>query len=87
MFSFPQAKKEGLKKDKGGGGGWFGGFFGGGSKKEAKSGDKSINSLDDLMSADEKAKMYAAIGYQENAVDPTLPVEVSLGFNLGVTKM
>lgn len=27
------------------------------------------------MTPEEKAKLYAAIGYQENAVDPTLPID------------
>jgi hypothetical protein len=30
------------------------------------------------MSAEEKAKMYEAIGYQETAADPSLPKEVIL---------
>ena len=32
------------------------------------------------MTAEEKEKLYSAIGYQENVADPTLPVEVSLSF-------
>ncbi len=30
----------------------------------------------ELMTDDEKAKLYAAIGYQEDTTDPTLPKEV-----------
>ncbi|ELU14385.1 hypothetical protein CAPTEDRAFT_224867 [Capitella teleta] len=84
------AKKEGLKKEKEGGGGWFGGWLGGGAKKEKKSGEKSIASFDDLMTAEEKAKMYAAIGYQENAADPTLPKEFvanEVHFELGTISL
>ena len=28
--------------------------------------------------SDEKAKLYKAIGYDENAKDPTFPIEVSI---------
>nr|DBA28033.1 TPA: hypothetical protein GDO54_008453 [Pyxicephalus adspersus] len=53
--------------------GWFGWMWGwsGDSteiKQEAKSG-----SLEELMTSEEKGKLYAAIGYSETAVDPTLP--------------
>ena len=33
--------------------------------------------LQGLMTSEEKAKLYAAIGYSETAVDPTLPKSVS----------
>lgn len=33
--------------------------------------------LEELMTQEEKAKLYAAIGYSETAVDPTLPKSVS----------
>nr|XP_033782936.1 vacuolar protein sorting-associated protein 13A isoform X2 [Geotrypetes seraphini] len=53
--------------------GWFGWMWGwsGGSNENqqvAKSG-----SLEELMTAEEKNKLYAAIGYSEASVDPTLP--------------
>ena len=31
----------------------------------------------ELYTPEEKAKLYSAIGYEENEADPTLPVEVS----------
>lgn len=33
--------------------------------------------LEELMTLEEKAKLYAAIGYSETTVDPTLPKSVS----------
>lgn len=36
-----------------------------------------MTGLEELMTLEEKAKLYAAIGYSETAVDPTLPKSVS----------
>lgn len=36
-----------------------------------------MSGLEELMTQEEKAKLYAAIGYSETAVDPTLPKSVS----------
>lgn len=36
-----------------------------------------MTGLEELMTREEKAKLYAAIGYSETAVDPTLPKSVS----------
>jgi len=36
-----------------------------------------VTGLEELMTPEEKAKLYAAIGYSETAVDPTLPKSVS----------
>lgn len=36
-----------------------------------------MTGLEELMTQEEKAKLYAAIGYSETAVDPTLPKSVS----------
>lgn len=37
----------------------------------------NVAGLEELMTLEEKAKLYAAIGYSETAVDPTLPKTVS----------
>lgn len=37
----------------------------------------NVTGLEELMTPEEKAKLYAAIGYSETAVDPTLPKSVS----------
>lgn len=37
----------------------------------------NASGLGGLMTSEEKAKLYAAIGYSETAVDPTLPKSVS----------
>ncbi|KAM4808096.1 intermembrane lipid transfer protein VPS13A [Rhinophrynus dorsalis] len=53
--------------------GWFGWMWGwSGESNEKKEVPKSGN-LEELMTPEEKAKLYAAIGYSETAVDPTLP--------------
>uniref|UniRef100_A0A803WFT4 Vacuolar protein sorting 13 homolog A n=1 Tax=Ficedula albicollis TaxID=59894 RepID=A0A803WFT4_FICAL len=46
-------------------------------------------SLEELMTQEEKAKLYAAIGYSETAVDPTLPKSVShtMKFSLNLLSM
>ncbi|XP_077331018.1 intermembrane lipid transfer protein VPS13A isoform X1 [Lithobates pipiens] len=53
--------------------GWFGWMWGwsgdGTEKKEAA----KTGSLEELMTLEEKAKLCAAIGYSETAVDPTIP--------------
>ncbi|XP_060551931.1 intermembrane lipid transfer protein VPS13A-like [Ruditapes philippinarum] len=60
--------------------GWFGGWFGGGGKK--KGDGKSKGEVENIQeqfyeqfNAEEKKKLYDAIGYQENEADPTLPKE------------
>ncbi|XP_021375808.1 vacuolar protein sorting-associated protein 13A-like isoform X2 [Mizuhopecten yessoensis] len=68
------AKREKEKEEKG----WFGGFFGGKKKKESK-GSKDAGDMQEkfqeLYTPDEKAKLYSAIGYEEDESDPTLPKE------------
>ena len=59
--------------------GWFGGWFGGGKKKEEKQPgqlDEIADQFANAMTAEEKAKLYSAIGYSEKATDPTFPPEV-----------
>lgn len=41
-----------------------------------------IAGLEQLMTLEEKAKLYAAIGYSETAVDPTLPKSVRYKHNV-----
>ena len=46
----------------------------------APSGVLAGEQFQQLMTPAEKAKLYDAIGYQENAVDPTLPKDVGCHF-------
>ncbi|KAK3093140.1 hypothetical protein FSP39_011676 [Pinctada imbricata] len=73
-----QAAKLGAKKAEEKSGGWFGGWFGG-KKKEKKKEKDNVEDIQDkfgeLYDDKEKAKLYEAIGYQENEADPTLPKE------------
>ncbi|XP_029472303.1 vacuolar protein sorting-associated protein 13A isoform X2 [Rhinatrema bivittatum] len=53
--------------------GWFGWMWGwSGERNQNKEAAKSA-SFEDLMTPEEKRKLYAAIGYSEATVDPTLP--------------
>ncbi|XP_060080495.1 intermembrane lipid transfer protein VPS13A-like [Ylistrum balloti] len=68
------AKREKEKEEKG----WFGGLFGGKKKKESVSSKDAGDiqeKFQELYTPEEKAKLYSAIGYQENESDPTLPKE------------
>ncbi|XP_036909925.1 vacuolar protein sorting-associated protein 13C isoform X2 [Sturnira hondurensis] len=54
-------------------GGWFSGFWG---KKESKKQDEESlipETIDDLMTAEEKDKLFTAIGYSETSHNLTLP--------------
>uniref|UniRef100_A0A670J176 Vacuolar protein sorting 13 homolog A n=1 Tax=Podarcis muralis TaxID=64176 RepID=A0A670J176_PODMU len=64
--------KAGAKQDDEDSGGWFSWMWGwtGGKGKESTQEPKGI---EQLMTPQEKHKLYAAIGYSETAVDPTLP--------------
>ena len=59
--------------------GWFSGWFGGGGTDAQTGGGggggggEVVKSLQAKMTAEEKAKLYAAIGYEENAVPATYP--------------
>uniref|UniRef100_A0A803XXI1 Vacuolar protein sorting 13 homolog A n=1 Tax=Meleagris gallopavo TaxID=9103 RepID=A0A803XXI1_MELGA len=52
-------------------GGWFSWIWG--WSREDKDEQKQEVKTSSLMTSEEKAKLYAAIGYSETAVDPTLP--------------
>ncbi|KAK3690734.1 hypothetical protein RRG08_061173 [Elysia crispata] len=76
------AKKLGKKREeeKESSGGWLGGWFGGGKqKKQKEENDSDASALgskfQEEFNSDEKAKLYKAIGYDENAKDPTFPIE------------
>uniref|UniRef100_A0A8C6Y4R2 Vacuolar protein sorting 13 homolog A n=1 Tax=Naja naja TaxID=35670 RepID=A0A8C6Y4R2_NAJNA len=65
--------KPGAKQDDEDSGGWFSWIWGwsGGKSSETKQEPKGIKM--EFMTPQEKDKLYAAIGYSETAVDPTLP--------------
>uniref|UniRef100_A0A8D2N8S8 Vacuolar protein sorting 13 homolog A n=1 Tax=Zonotrichia albicollis TaxID=44394 RepID=A0A8D2N8S8_ZONAL len=64
--------RPGVKQDDENSGGWFSWIWSwSGGKKDEKS--QEVKGLEQLMTQEEKAKLYAAIGYSETAVDPTLP--------------
>uniref|UniRef100_A0A493TJU7 Vacuolar protein sorting 13 homolog A n=1 Tax=Anas platyrhynchos platyrhynchos TaxID=8840 RepID=A0A493TJU7_ANAPP len=64
--------RPGVKQDDENSGGWFSWIWGwSGEKKEEQK--QEVKGLEELMTLEEKAKLYAAIGYSETAVDPTLP--------------
>ncbi|NXA51596.1 VP13A protein, partial [Nothocercus julius] len=66
--------KPGVKQDDESSGGWFSWIWGwSGEKKDQQKQEVKGSSLEELMTLEEKAKLYAAIGYSETAVDPTLP--------------
>ncbi|KAM3940361.1 intermembrane lipid transfer protein VPS13A [Leptodactylus fuscus] len=53
--------------------GWFGWMWGWSGENPEKKEEAKSGSIEGLMTPEEKAKLYAAIGYSETAVDPTLP--------------
>ncbi|XP_036331860.1 vacuolar protein sorting-associated protein 13 [Rhagoletis pomonella] len=55
--------------------GWFGGWFGGGHKAEDEGANDIVKKFEAAMTADEKAKLYDAIGYQEGTPPPDMPVQ------------
>ncbi|NXF21353.1 VP13A protein, partial [Rhodinocichla rosea] len=66
--------RPGVKQDDESSGGWFSWIWSwSGRKKDEKNQEVKGSSLEQLMTQEEKAKLYAAIGYSETAVDPTLP--------------
>ncbi|XP_030422004.1 vacuolar protein sorting-associated protein 13A isoform X1 [Gopherus evgoodei] len=66
--------RPGVKQDDENSGGWFSWIWGwSGEKNDEKKQEIKGASLEELMTLEEKAKLYAAIGYSETAVDPTLP--------------
>ncbi|XP_077329347.1 intermembrane lipid transfer protein VPS13C isoform X3 [Lithobates pipiens] len=79
-----KAAQSGEKKS----GGWFGGFWGKkdtASKKEDSDELSVPEKIDDLMTPEEKKKLFTAIGYSESSYNLTLPknyVAHILGFKL-----
>uniref|UniRef100_A0A8V0YK99 Vacuolar protein sorting 13 homolog A n=1 Tax=Gallus gallus TaxID=9031 RepID=A0A8V0YK99_CHICK len=66
--------KPGTKQDDENSGGWFSWIWGWSREdKDEQKQEVKASSLQGLMTSEEKAKLYAAIGYSETAVDPTLP--------------
>ncbi|XP_075067122.1 intermembrane lipid transfer protein VPS13A isoform X2 [Mixophyes fleayi] len=53
--------------------GWFGWMWGWSGENTEKKEEAKSGSLEELMTPEEKAKLYAAIGYSDTAVDPTMP--------------
>ena len=41
-----------------------------------------VEKFEEAMTAEEKAKMYEAIGYHEGQGDPTLPAEVTCNYHI-----
>uniref|UniRef100_A0A8C3R9W8 Vacuolar protein sorting 13 homolog A n=1 Tax=Cyanoderma ruficeps TaxID=181631 RepID=A0A8C3R9W8_9PASS len=64
--------RPGVKQDDESSGGWFSWIWNWSSEKKDEK-TQEIKGLEELMTQEEKAKLYAAIGYSETAVDPTLP--------------
>ncbi|XP_074863378.1 intermembrane lipid transfer protein VPS13C isoform X3 [Carettochelys insculpta] len=55
-------------------GGWFSGFWGKKESKKKEDEESSVpETIDDLMTPDEKAKLFTAIGYSDSSHDLTLP--------------
>ncbi|XP_076880007.1 intermembrane lipid transfer protein VPS13C isoform X2 [Brachyhypopomus gauderio] len=75
------------KQGGGGGGGFFSSFFGRkeGKKREQEEEETEQESLDAIMTTEEKAKLYTAIGYSESSHNLALPknyVAVIMNFKL-----
>uniref|UniRef100_H3AXY1 Vacuolar protein sorting 13 homolog A n=1 Tax=Latimeria chalumnae TaxID=7897 RepID=H3AXY1_LATCH len=64
----------GMKDEEESSGGWFGWVWGWSEEKKEKKQETKSGGLGEWMTPEEKAKLYAAIGYSETAVDPTLPI-------------
>ncbi|CAH2294187.1 vacuolar sorting-associated 13A isoform X1 [Pelobates cultripes] len=65
--------KAGAKDDDSNSKGWFGWMWGWSGENPEKKVETKSGGLQELMTPEEKAKLFAAIGYSETAVDPTLP--------------
>ena len=84
-----EAAKLGAKKALEKGEGWFGGWFGGKKKKDKKKDEEDLqDKFQEQFTPEEKAKLYGAIGYEENEVDLSLPKEyVAVRLVTKLTKM
>ncbi|XP_040272989.1 LOW QUALITY PROTEIN: vacuolar protein sorting-associated protein 13A [Bufo bufo] len=65
--------RPGIKDEDSNSKGWFGWMWGWSGEDQEKKEVAKSGSIGELMSTEEKSKLYAAIGYSETAVDPTLP--------------
>ncbi|XP_056379493.1 intermembrane lipid transfer protein VPS13A isoform X1 [Hyla sarda] len=65
--------RPGVKDEDSNSNGWFGWMWGWSGESPEKKEEAKSGSIGELMTLEEKAKLYAAIGYSETAVDPTLP--------------
>ncbi|XP_075684410.1 intermembrane lipid transfer protein VPS13A [Rhinoderma darwinii] len=65
--------RPGMKDEDSSSTGWFGWMWGWSGENPEKKEEAKSGSLGGLMTSEEKSKLYAAIGYSETAVDPTLP--------------
>ncbi|XP_066460243.1 intermembrane lipid transfer protein VPS13A [Eleutherodactylus coqui] len=65
--------RPGVKDEDSNSKGWFGWMWGWSGENPEKKEEAKSGGLDELMTTEEKTKLYAAIGYSETAVDPTLP--------------
>uniref|UniRef100_A0A803VWU3 Vacuolar protein sorting 13 homolog A n=1 Tax=Ficedula albicollis TaxID=59894 RepID=A0A803VWU3_FICAL len=78
--------RPGVKQDDENSGGWFSWMWSWSGEKKDK--NQEIKGLEELMTQEEKAKLYAAIGYSETAVDPTLPKSYeAMKFSLNLLSM
>jgi len=88
-----QVEKEGKQAEeaakKGGGGGWFSSWWFGGDADSKPTGSGSIGDIAEkfqkAMTSEEKAKLYAAIDYTENALPLDFPEtyeEIDMNFHL-----
>ncbi|XP_015249617.1 PREDICTED: vacuolar protein sorting-associated protein 13A isoform X2 [Cyprinodon variegatus] len=53
--------------------GWFGWMWSWGGEAEKQTKDAKPGTFDELLTVEEKAKLYTAIGYSETAANPNLP--------------
>uniref|UniRef100_A0A2K6GA73 Vacuolar protein sorting 13 homolog A n=1 Tax=Propithecus coquereli TaxID=379532 RepID=A0A2K6GA73_PROCO len=74
-----EVKKAGLRiykegvKDPEDNKGWFGWLWSWSEKNTKEQPDVKLGTLEEMLTPEEKALLYEAIGYSETAVDPTLP--------------
>uniref|UniRef100_A0A6B2EM79 Putative vacuolar protein n=1 Tax=Phlebotomus kandelakii TaxID=1109342 RepID=A0A6B2EM79_9DIPT len=69
---------------------WFGSWFGGGKQEEKEKSSAILTQFNAAMTSEEKAKLYNAIGYSENALPTELPEEfvaMRLHFEMNVLEV
>ncbi|KAI1239929.1 hypothetical protein IHE44_0011368 [Lamprotornis superbus] len=93
IFKFKATKaglkiyRPGVKQDDENSGGWFSWIWSWSGEKKNENQEIKGSSLEELMTQEEKAKLYAAIGYSETAVDPTLPKSVHKQFETKIASL